>query len=325
MHRGIMVYGASDGPTLMMLMNRYGEDNKPSELLLAHRYPNDTSGGLMIKEIMDAIQHLECSIGKDFLDAFIVMPEDDATPPWHVDYGPASYILTYKKGHDYLLYAVHRKGLFDWWVPGGRWIDYLKPKSPDLLDAHYGAFVPMSLATLAAGIPGNPHESGQRAALAIENVDWEEMEKHLHRFELDASCSRKALLEKGIDIPTFREYFHQLYPGIRDQVAPDLIEAHIHARQFSTYMTYRKMVEDLRTEHKIPPARMWSMEEYRWSDTLLDRLSPLRAKTLSCWIVGGVVYDLDDLMTTEEHLHKGLDALEALPPETIVAVVDVHY
>ncbi|MNG23651.1 hypothetical protein D3C84_1082810 [compost metagenome] len=67
------------------------------------------------------------------------------------------------------------------------------------------------------------------------------------------------------------------------------------------------------------------MEEYRWSDTLLDRLSPLRAKTLSCWIVGGVVYDLDDLMTTEEHLHKGLDALEALPPETIVAVVDVHY
>lgn len=325
MHRGIMVYGPEDRPSLMMLLGKYGEEDGPCDLILCHRFPASTAAGIMLHQIMDMIQSVESRVGKDFLDSFIVMPEADATPPWHVDFGPASYVLTYKKDHDYCLYTVHRKGLWDWWVPGGRWNTYLKAKEPDTLDAHVGGMPKLTLAALAAGIPCSDNEPGTWSSLPIRDVDWERMGAEIPAVEEAAITMRKALAEKGIVVPTFREYFHQMYPGLMDQVGPEAIDGYIKGRWLDVYLSFRKFIDALRADHGFPDLGVFSMEEHRFSDALLERLGPLKAKTLSAWIVGGVVYDTDDLMATEEHLHKGLDALEALSEDTIVSVVDVHY
>lgn len=325
MHRGIMIYGPNNGPELAMLLRRYGEENRNADLMLCHRFPIEISAGLMLTQITDMIQNVEGRVGKDFLDVFIVMPEEDATPPWHVDFGPASYVLTYKKGQDYCLYGLKRTGLWDWWVPGGRWSTYLKAKSNDIKDAHTGELVPMTLAALAAGLPCGDNKVGEWASLRIGDVDWVEVEKQLGDRELNAVTMRKELAEKGIHVPTFREHFFTMYPALADLVGPEVIEGFIHARQMEVYLDFRKTIEALRIEHKYPPDKAFAMEEHRWSNALLERLAPLRAKTLSAWIVGGVVYDLDDLLATEEHILKGLDALEALDEDTIVTVVDVHY
>lgn len=325
MHRGIMVYGPADWPSLNMLLSRYGEEDRHANLILCHRFPVETSAGLMISQITDMIQNVQGQVGKDFLDAFLVMPEEDATPPWHVDFGPASYVLTYKKGHDYCLYGLHRTGLWDWWVPGGRWETFLKAKSIDTKDAITGELQPMTLAALAAGVPCGDNKVGVWSSLRIGDVDWEAMEEHMAPRELAAMEMRKQLAEKGIHVPTFREHFHAMYPALTDMVGPEVIDGFIHARHWEVYMDFRKTIDALRVEHNYPPDKAFAMEEHRWSNALLERLAPLCAKTLSAWIVGGVVYDLDDLMATEEHIHKGLDALAALSEDTVVSVVDVHY
>lgn len=325
MHRGIMVYGPEDRVALAMLLRKFGEENRPGNLVLCHRFPEGTSAGLMVTQVMEMIQNVESDIGKDFCDSFIVMPEEDATPPWYVDYGPASYVLTYKKGHDYCLYAVHRTGLWDWWVPGGRWATYLKPKDTNTPDAHMGGLPNLTLAMIASGIPGSDIESGTWSSLTMKDVDWKTMEDSMPASEEAAVSMRAALAEKGITVPTFREYFHELYPALRDQVAPEAIDGYIKGRWLDTYCKFRDHITALRVEHGFPDTKTFSMEEHRFSDALLERLGPMRAKTLSAWIVGGEVYDLDDLMATEEHLHKGLDAIQALSEDTIVSVVDVHY
>lgn len=325
MHRGIMVYGPENGPALMMLLSRYGEEDRRANLVLCHRFPIETSTGLMLSQITDMIQNVDGSVGKDFLDVFVVMPEADATPPWYVDFGPASYVLTYKKGHDYCLYGLKWTGLWDWWVPGGRWNTYLKAKSVDIKDAHTGDLAPMTLAALAAGLPCGDNKVGEWASLRIADVDWEVMEKTVGDSESIAFEMREKLAEKGIHVPTFREHFEAMYPALKDMVGPEAIEGFLLARKFDVYLDFRKLIEAMRIEHKFPPAKMFAMEDHRWSNALLKRLVPCRAKTLSAWIVGGVVYDLDDLTATEEHIIQGLDALEALHEDTIVTVVDVHY
>lgn len=151
------------------------------------------------------------------------------------------------------------------------------------------------------------------------------MEKTVGDSESIAFQMREKLAEKGIHVPTYREHFQAMYPALLDLVGPEVIEGFLFARKFEVYLDFRKMIEALRIEHKFPPAKMFAMEDHRWSNALLKRLVPLRAKTLSAWIVGGVVYDLDDLTADEDHILKGLDALEALSEDTVVTVVDVHY
>jgi len=325
MHRGIMVYGPENRAALMHVLSKYGEEHPPSDLILCHRFPSITAASPMITQIMEMIQDVECRLGKDFCGSFIVMPEEDATPPWTVDYGAASYVLTYKKDNDYRLYSIHRKGLWYWWVPGGRWNTYLKAKDVGILDAHVGGLPKLTMAALAAGIPSSDNDPGTWSSLPIRDVDWETMDEGLPDAESAAISLRRAMAEKGVVIPTFREYFHQMYPGLKDQVAPDLIDGYVHGRWLDVYLSFRKMIDALRLEHGFPSNQIFSMEEHRFSDALLERLGPLKAKTLSCWIIGGEVYDLDDIMISEEHFHKGLDAIEALGEDTIVSVVDVHY
>jgi len=94
------------------------------------------------------------------------------------------------------------------------------------------------------------------------------------------------------------------------------------------YFKYCEYLSDLRKEHGIESKISFGLSPFRWSEGLTRRLMEYRSKTLSCWIVNGVVYDLDDLSKEETHFHAGLDALDRLEktyPETIVSVVDVHF
>lgn len=321
-----MVYGPMDRPSLIMTMSPFSENggSRSVDVVKCHSFPVTDPAGLMITKITDMIQSIDGSLGKDFCDAFMVMPQADVESPWASGFGCGSWVLSYQKGHDYNLYAIKRTGLYDWYEPGGRWLTWLKAKDPLIGDAHMGHFQPLNIAEIVSGT--HTHPRGQEwSSLAIQDVDWDTMAKAIPEFERESVEERNKLKEMGIEIPTFREYFHILNPGLVDRVGPGNVDGYLLSRKFDTYMKYREFIEELRIKHKMPPRPMFSLEPFRWSNALLERLGPVRVKTLSCWIVGGVVYDLDDDTQSEEHLIQGIDALEALPPETIVSVVDVHY
>lgn len=327
-----MVYGPTDRYSLSMMLNPLSEtEDRSIHLVPCHKFPQGTSAKLMVEEVMEMIQTVEGSVGKDFSDSFMVMPEEDALTPWSAGFGCAGWVLTYKKGSDYGLYLAKREGLYDWFVPGGRWAEYLKAKSRDIPDAHGGTpdLKNFSLALLSGVIAGTepppPPTEGLWSSLAIKDVDWDKMADELPDAEFQAIAERNRLKEKGVELLTIRQYFFTLYPSLYDQVGPDNLSGYQAARRWDTYWAYSKYLTDMRIEHDIPQKQIFSMEPYRWSNELLMRLAKLRAKVLSCFIIHGIVYDFDNECQSEEHLHKGLDLLEALPEDTIVSVVDVHY
>lgn len=332
MHRAIMVYGPTDPITLQMTMEAFNEDSDRSvHVIKCHTYPQNMSAELMLTDIMDTIQIIDGSVGRDFSDAIMVMPKEDAETPWASGFGYAGWVLAYKKGEDYTLYTVNRDGLFDWWVPGGRWIGFMKAKDPMTEDAHGGVLDTsmVSMADLQAAVTGKdtklPTQMGVWRALQIDQVDWEKMEADIPAEEAAAVEVRKELAEKGITIPTFREFFFTEYPALYDTAGPDNIPGYMAARRWETYHKYCNMLAKLRADHDLNSRVSFSLEPWRWSDKLLQRIAGNRARTLSCWIVNGTVYDLDDYTKDEDHFHKGLDALEALHPSTVVSVVDVHF
>lgn len=325
-----MVYGPMDRCTLASVMYPHDEQGSRATLLVpCHNFPAAMAVDLMFKQITDMIQTVESSLGKDFCDAFMVMPKQDAESPWTSDIGIASWVLGYKKNEDYTLYLVKRDGLYDWWVPGGRWQSYLQAKDPNAQDAHGGVLDldKISLSDFAAGLKGNftpPIVTGVWSALKVGEVDWEKMSEGLGSDEENVINERRLLRAKGEDPLTLREYFFTLNPALMDQVGPDNLEGYIAARKWDTYRAFSKYINELRAKHGLENTHSFSFP-HRWSDKLLERLIQMKSKTMSCWIVGGEVYDLDDDTHTEEHLHKGLDLLEALSEDTIVSVVDVHY
>lgn len=325
MHRGIMVYGPQDRFALSQVMDKYNELTCGSTPVLCHTFPRATTAELMINQIMEMIQNVESSIGKEFADSFIVMPEDDACAPWSVDFGPASWVLTYKNGEDYKLFALRRDGLYDWYEPGGRWSYYLKAKDPATQDAHVIPITPEEAKLTTFGKVYGQILTGQWSSLAIKDVDWEKMAEEFPNRETPAATMRKELAEKGVKVPTFQEYFYELYPGIRDLVDPAALKGYVLARKWDVYWKYADMIKGLRLIHGYPREMSFSYDEHRFSNTLLERLAPIRAKALTAFIVGGELYDLDDLTVDEDHIHKGLDAVEALHEDTIVCVVDIHY
>lgn len=331
MHRGIMVYGPTDPVMLQMALSPFDEDTDRSvHVIKCHTYPAKMSAELMLTDLMDTIQIIDGSVGKDFTDCVMVMPKEDAETPWASGFGAAGWVLSYKKGEDYTLYTVNREGLYDWWVPGGRWAGYLQAKDSSTEDAH-GGLIDTSKVNMedlrgaASGSIKLPSLQNVWYSLQIDQVDWDKMEAEIPREEAAALAVRKELAEKGITIPTFREFFFTEYPALYDTVAPDHIAGYMAARRWQTYHKFCDMLAKLRAEHKLESRISFSLEPWRWSNRLLERISGNRAKILSCWIVNGIVYDLDDYTKDEEHFHKGLDALEALHPSTVVSIVDVHY
>jgi hypothetical protein len=320
-----MVYGPQDRFALSQALDKYNELTIGSTPVLCHTFPQATSAGLMISQIMEMIQNVESSVGKDFLEVFVVMPEEDACAPWSVNFGPASWVLTYKKDHDYKLFALHGDGLYDWYEPGGRWSSYLKAKDPSTQDAHV---TPITAAEAKQTVFGKIYGQilvGEWSALAIRDVDWEAIAKEFPDRETGAMQMRTDLAAKGVKVPTFVEYFHEMYPALRDQVAPDAINGYLLARKWDVYWKFSEFLKELRVTHGYPRDMVFAFDEHRFSNALLERLAPLRVKTLSAWVVGGELYDLDDFTVTEERIHKGLDAIEALHEDTIVSVVDIHY
>jgi hypothetical protein len=106
------------------------------------------------------------------------------------------------------------------------------------------------------------------------------------------------------------------------------VKGYLQARRWNVYFKYHEYLANIRADNGIETKVSFGLNPWRWSGDLTQRLMQHRAKTLSCWLVGGVVYDLDDLSKEESHFHHGLNALEALErnhPETIVTVVDVHF
>jgi hypothetical protein len=233
--------------------------------------------------------------------------------------------LTYKNGEDYKLFALRRDGLYDWYEPGGRWSYYLKAKDPATPDAHVMPIIPEEAKLTTFGKVYGQILTGEWSALAIRDVDWEKMAEEFPNRETPAATMRKELAEKGVKVPTFQEYFYELYPGIRDLVDPAAINGYILARKWGLYWKYADLLKALRLEHGYPQEMSFSYDEHRFSNKLLERLAPIRSKTLTGFIVGGELYDLDDLTVDEDHIHKGLDAIEALHEDTVVCVVDIHY
>jgi hypothetical protein len=136
---------------------------------------------------------------------------------------------------------------------------------------------------------------------------------------------RRELAQKGITIPTMREFFFTRYADELAAVSPEHYTGILAARWWLLWRDYTDTVAQVRIDHGYPPAPFLQLDALRFSDELLIRLEMHRPKILSCWIIGGEVYDLDDLTKEEAWFHKGLDALEAMDADTIVSVVDVHY
>lgn len=326
MHRGIMVYGPADRIKLMMAMEKYSEaGNRSNEIVLCHKFEQNVAAELMFTQITDMIQRVQGSVGKDFTDSFMVMPLDEVASPWFNNYGEGQYVLGYKLRKEYHLFYILRNTLYDWFEPGGRWATYLRAKDPATPDAHIHHISPDVLElTPFKKIYGQVVENNW-SSLMVKDVDWEATGEGAERGEDIAITMRTELKAKGVEVPTYREFFFTTYAEELAKVNPDEIEGILAARRWDLYFAYEKMITELRAANGYPPAPFLALDQLRWSDELLTRLHAHRAKLLSCWIIGDVVYDLDDMLQPETHFHKGLDALEAMDPETIVSVVDVHY
>lgn len=307
-----MVYGPRDLSQLASSLRHYAEearDNR-SELLLAHSFPIATSADLMIKQITETMQSIEGTVGREFTDAFMVMPEDDALSPWANGFGQGDWVLTYKPGSDYKIYAIHRQYLYDWYEPGGRWTGFMKIL-PDQLDY------------LTASMFAHPGQA-QWISAPIKAVDWNTMGGDWQHDATKIVQWRADMFGKGIVVPTLEEYFHLLHPTLNHLIDPDELAGYRFARRWATHTAFREMIQTHSATIPLTLSTYYS-SIHRWSSATLLRLGKNAAKVMTGFIVNDTLYDLEDEILTEELLNKGLDQLEALHGDTLVTVVDIHY
>lgn len=306
-----MVYGPKDPYQLDYTLRHYAQDenNSRSELLFAHAFALDMGTDVMIKQISETIQLIEGTQGREFTDAFMVMREEDATPPWAVGFGCGNWALTYAPETECKLFAIYRHYLYDWYAVGGRWKDLMRIK-PDSVELT----TDLGYATIG----------GWWHTAPIGAVDWEAMAED---FKDDAAAIvrwRSELLAKGVIVPTLAEFFLILHPDLYERVSSDQLNAYQYARRWDTHHKFNNRIAELTALTDSPTQYRYS-HLHRWSSAMLERLEVHAARVLTGFIVNDTLYDLEDSCLTEELLNKGLDQLEALTEDTIVAVVDIHF